>query len=471
MLWGRKGIEMESTKRIEIIDDESLKQYNRFAVFPILVFDAQTVYFANRSFEELFQLNLSEANEQFIRFFSQHPEALDVIRTSIENGDNIKLELDIRSAELKVMWVGIRGNIVEYKGKRAILAALSDNTEIKQTQLDLARVSRLRMLMLEVTQSVLNTQNIEQLFQLILNNALKALTNGSLGTILTKHGDHFSIASYAGFSEDILEFKLPIEDAFMYKLTQGKMDRIVNVPDLMIFDRYYIHGTVFGQDTYIKSTISAPIYIKGELYGTINIDALKTDAFDADDERSMEFIRNNIEIALTNHLSYQEKAFLSRYDRLTGLYNRGYFEEHFDVVKEHALRYDESMNLVMFDMDNLKKVNDTFGHLAGDRVIRNVAALLVENSRSSDFIARLGGDEFIGIFYHTDQAKLDEKFRSLIEKLSREPLVFDGQEIICSFSYGIADFPAEGSTLNELIQVADKKLYEAKKNGKNIVKF
>lgn len=453
---------MVSTQKIEIIDDEYLKQFNRFAVFPILVFDAQQAYFANRTFEELFQMNLVEAGQQLGRFFRSHPEAHEMIRTSIEEGGTMKLEFDIRSVELKVMWVGIRGNVVEYQGKCVILAALTDNTDIKQAQLDLARVSRLRMLMLEVTQSVLNTQNIEQLFQLILNNALKALTNGSLGTILTKHGDHFSVASFAGFSENILEFNLPMEDAFMYKLTQGRMDRIVNIPDLMIFDRYYMHSTVFGQDTYIKSTISAPIYIKGELYGTINIDALKTDAFDADDERSMEFIRNNIEIALANHLSYQEKAFLSRYDRLTGLYNRGYFEEYFEVVKEHALRYNESMNLVMFDMDNLKKVNDTFGHLAGDRVIRNVASILVENSRSSDFIARLGGDEFIGIFYHTDQAKLEEKFKALIEKLGREPLIVDGQEIVCSFSFGIADFPAEGSTLNELIQIADKKLYECK---------
>jgi diguanylate cyclase (GGDEF)-like protein len=116
----------------------------------------------------------------------------------------------------------------------------------------------------------------------------------------------------------------------------------------------------------------------------------------------------------------------------------------------------------MFDMNNLKRINDDHGHLVGDRAIQLVAQELESNVRSSDFLARFGGDEF----YHTDHEKLDEKFHGLLEKLRIDPLMIDGENISCSFSYGIADFPKDGATMNELIKVADDRMYLFKGHSK-----
>ncbi|MGB7595598.1 MAG: sensor domain-containing diguanylate cyclase [Erysipelotrichaceae bacterium] len=452
--------------KIENIDIDELKSFEKFIAFPIILFNEADIFYVNESFKELCLLHTDPSSEINVEKLTRDPRVLAYVKTALQTKRQASLEVDFHREGQPDCWVELSGKAVHYRGYDAVLASISDITEEKKVKEDLSRISRLRMLMLEVTQSVLESEDLEQLFKLILDNALKALTNGSLGTILMKERTYFSVASYVGYDADIINFRLPIEDAFIYQLTEGRMDRIVRIPDLLSIRKYYLNRTIYGEERFIKSTISAPIYIKGSLFGIISIDALETDAFDDDDERSMEFIRNTIEIALANHLSYQEKAFLARYDRLTNLYNRTYFEEQFALVKDLAQRYEDDFNIVMIDIDNLKTINDCYGHLVGDRAIQHIAKELERNTRSSDFIARYGGDEFIGIFYHTDHALLEEKFANLLRRLSDEPMKVGSDEVVCQFSFGIADYPKDGGTMNELIKVADDRMYRFKGHAK-----
>ena len=452
--------------KIENIDIDELTSFEKFISFPIILFNETDTFYVNESFRQLCLKHAYPVTESNFELFTKDARVLECVRTALETNAEVHLEIDIRREGFPLCWIGLSGKAVHYRGYDALLASVSDITEEKRMKEDLIRISRLRMLMLEVTQSVLESENLDQLFKLILDNALKALNNGTLGTILMKERSTLSVVSYIGYDADIIHFKLPIEDCFMYQLTDGKMDRIVRIADLMTISNHYLIRTIFGEEKFIKSTIAAPIYIKGSLFGIISIDALETDAFDEDDEQSMEFIRNTIEIALTNHLSYQEKAFLARYDKLTNLYNRSYFEEQFALVKDLAQRYDENFNIVMFDIDDLKKINDGYGHLIGDRAIQHIARELERNSRSSDFIARFGGDEFIGIFYHTDHGMLEEKFTNLLNQLAQEPMTVGSQTVPCLFSFGIADYPKDGETMNELIKAADDRMYLFKGNGK-----
>jgi len=452
--------------KIENIDIDELNSFEKFISFPIILFNETDIFYVNDSFKELCLMHSHPDSKINYELLTKDPRVLASVKTALETKQHVRLEVDIRREGQADCWIELSGKAVHYRGYDAILASISDITEEKKVKEDLSRISRLRMLMLEVTQSVLESEDLEQLFKLILDNALKALTNGSLGTILMKERSYFTVASYAGYDADIVNFRLPIEDAFLYQLTEGRMDRIVRIPDLLSIRKYYLNRTIYGEEKFIKSTISAPIYIKGSLFGIISIDALDTDAFDEDDERSMEFIRNSIEIALANHLSYQEKAFLARYDRLTNLYNRTYFEEQFALVKDLARRYEDDFNIVMIDIDNLKTINDNYGHLVGDRAIQHIARELEHNTRSSDFIARYGGDEFIGIFYHTDHALLEEKFRILLDRLNNEPMKVGNDDVPCLFSFGIADYPKDGETMNELIKAADDRMYHFKGHAK-----
>jgi diguanylate cyclase (GGDEF)-like protein len=218
---------------------------------------------------------------------------------------------------------------------------------------------------------------------------------------------------------------------------------------------------------YIHSTLSAPIYLQGILYGLINVDSLRPSAFNDDDVKSIEFISKSIEIAITNRLLYEEKSYLSRFDRITKLYNRHFFDEHCDVVIKRAQRYSESFHLVMIDIDDLKLANDKYSHLVGDEIIILVSNLIKQSIRDSDIFARYGGDEFVGLLFNSNYEQLVEKFEQLNQTLMKSSVEYQGSKIYSSISYGIATFSEDGNTIYELIRVADDRMYEYKSSQKD----
>lgn len=458
---------MGKTRDKEILKDEVLEQLEKFITIPTILFNDKEVLYLNESCKQM--LGYEEKNFQVIdliscfekKYFSQYNHHILESTT-----DTIKQEILITRNNKDTLWVEYAGKVVIYHEQKSFLAHLYDITDKKVIQLNSTRVSRLRALMLEVMQSILKTEDINQIFQLILKNSLIALEKSTIGTILIKEYDYFTVASSIGFGDEINDLKLLYENSFLYMATDGKMDRIANICDLSIYDGYYLIKTKHGEGKFIKSTISAPIYFKGSLFGTINIDSVELNAFDEEDVKSMEFIRHNVEIAVFNHLLYKEKALLAKYDKLTNLYNRYYFEESFLKIKEKAVRYHEIFQLVMFDIDGLKKVNDSKGHLIGDEMIKKIAQAIESSIRKSDFLARIGGDEFIAILFGSNKKYFEKKFRNLLEQLENEPLLIAGDETICLFSYGIASFPEDGMQLCELTKIADERMYAFKKKVK-----
>lgn len=351
---------------------------------------------------------------------------------------------------------------ITVEDKRVALIHLLDVTAQRNTERQLRRLSRLRELMLEVTQAVLGVEDFKYVCQLILQKALQAIEKASIGSVLLLEGDYFVFGAGAGYKDDLANFKVPVKESFLYRATDGKMDRVVNVPDLSVIDALYFVETLNQGSKYICSTIIAPIYVKGELIGCASVDSVELAAFDHEDMQSMIFVRENIEIAVANRFLYQEKTYLAKHDQLTGLNNRWCFEEQCAAVLERARRYKEGFNLVLFDVDGLKQINDTHGHLVGDAVLKRIAATLRAHMRKSDLCARYGGDEFIGLFFHTTAEALQEKFLQHLAS-STTPLQLDsGAAVPCSYSFGIATFPDDGDCIEELIRVADSRMYVAK---------
>ena len=164
---------------------------------------------------------------------------------------------------------------------------------------------------------------------------------------------------------------------------------------------------------------------------------------------------------------YEEKAYLSRFDRVTGLYNRHFFDEHSDIIIKRAIRYDEHFHLVMIDVDNLKHVNDEYSHLVGDEIIALVAQLIKNSMRESDVFARYGGDEFVGLLFNASVDDLIVKFEELNNVLKQTPIPYQGKSIYSSISYGIATFNDDGNTIYDLIRVADDRMYAYKNAQKD----
>jgi len=350
-------------------------------------------------------------------------------------------------------------------GRIVAIIHLLDITAKKAAERKMIRLSRLRELMLEVTQTVLEVEDFKKLCQVILTKALMAIEKASIGSVLLIEGDYFVFGAGAGFADDLRSFKVPINESFLYRATGGKMDKVVIVPDLRTIDTFYFVHTADKGGRYICSTLIAPIHVQGELIGCVGVDSVELAAFDEDDLQSMIFIRHSIEIAITNHFLYQEKAYLARHDQLTELDNRWSFDGQFAVLLERARRYEESFHVVIFDVDRLKYVNDTYGHLVGDKVLKKIAGALKTETRKSDVLARYGGDEFIGIFFNTTTEALCHKFNQQRLALLDEPLIEAGVVVPCTYSYGVANFPSDGDTLEGLIAVADNRMYIAKERN------
>lgn len=408
------------------------------------------------------------SSQQMLKDFNLTTQLTTLYRAFSDSEVASRKKLIIENLSHEEICFEFIGESIFYKNQNAVLIFILDVKINNENEIDVARLSRLRALMLEISQSILEIDDTHLFFNLILINGLKALENASLGTIFIKENDTFEVVSYLGFDSEIENFHLSIEDSFLYRATAGKMDQVVNIPSIEMGPQFHPIKTLAGDKVYIKSEICAPLYVNNELYGMISIDALKPNAFDAADFTSMEFIRSSVQIALTNQLMYVEKNRMAMHDQLTTLFNRHYFNEQFELIHDKALRYDEQFTLIMFDMDNLKVINDRFGHLIGDQAIKKVAFELQKQMRKSDILARYGGDEFIGICFESEPQKLNERFQKIENLFSNENWIVDGQQVSLGFSFGIAQFPQEAKTLSDMIKIADGKLYLQKRAKKNL---
>ena len=179
------------------------------------------------------------------------------------------------------------------------------------------------------------------------------------------------------------------------------------------------------------------------------------------------YLKNQIELGIAKYALYEETVYLSRYDKLTNIYNRRYFEELFNIVFVSSKIYDKSFFVVIFDIDGLKPINDTYGHLAGDELLKTFARGLNSKINDSDIFARFGGDEFVAIFLEEDLQNVIKKLEGILKEFANNPILFEENTIICSFSYGISGFPKNGTDYNDLIRIADKNMYAYKQNFKN----
>jgi diguanylate cyclase (GGDEF)-like protein len=171
---------------------------------------------------------------------------------------------------------------------------------------------------------------------------------------------------------------------------------------------------------------------------------------------------------LTYRKRYEEARQLVARDALTGLFNRGYFDEYLPKQLAHAARSHEPTSLVLIDVDNLKTVNDRHGHQAGDALIRFVAATLRDFVRQSDTACRYGGDEFAVVLTSADGPAARIFSERLLERIvegSKRPEA----SLACeqaAVTIGIATAPTEARTVGDLIGLADRRLYEGKRGGR-----
>ncbi len=172
----------------------------------------------------------------------------------------------------------------------------------------------------------------------------------------------------------------------------------------------------------------------------------------------------------------KELRFQASHDPLTGLYNRRHILEQLHQGVSQSIRYRHDYTVVMIDLDHFKQVNDTYGHAAGDEVLKNMARVLKQEARESDIPGRWGGEEFIVLLPHTDLNGAKAAAEMWLEQLRASPLQLDsGETVAITFSAGVAALPeqCDGEEIDpiveQLLHVADERMYAAKEQGRNRV--
>lgn len=158
---------------------------------------------------------------------------------------------------------------------------------------------------------------------------------------------------------------------------------------------------------------------------------------------------------------------LSLIDEVTGINNMRNFALLADIQEKLAKRYNRPFAICMLDADNLKAVNDKFGHFAGTMLIQQVSATITANIRSSDICARYGGDEFVIMFNETEKKDVISAVERIVTIMASTPFIFESHSITTTLSAGLSGYPEEGDDVRTVMANADEAMYISKRTGKN----
>ena len=217
--------------------------------------------------------------------------------------------------------------------------------------------------------------------------------------------------------------------------------------------------------TNLRSAISVPLNGRDGVVAVLTLYHLAPEAFDQDHLRVLLAIRSKAGLAIENSIRYSRVAFAAEKDELTGLLNAGSLSRLLEQAIRESSARQGMLSVIVLDLDGFKQANDEYGHLAGNRVLQEIALGLTDCCRRSDYVARLGGDEFVLVLRDADPQNLTG-ILSRIQHLGPEAGMKACGARFISISSGVAMFPQDGRDAESLLETADLRMYEAKKESK-----
>lgn len=344
--------------------------------------------------------------------------------------------------------------------ERRIFGVILDITDTVRDQEQAKRLMLMKEAMLEVSHSIIGLKDSKGLLEILLDKAMALIPVSCAGSVLIVGDDGYlrMLTSRGYTSEGAESFKLKIEDTYTYRISGGRFEDpfIVNHIQEMVEDGC-LEPLRMEDGRMIASNLSTPIRLDGEPVALVIVDSVEDKVFTGEDIELMGYLKAQAELALMNLKLYQDTLRMSRYDHLTGVYNRGYFDRIFEELINRGRR---SFSFVIMDLDGLKSVNDRLGHREGDISLKTFVSQMRKALNPEDILGRYGGDEFVAIMPVVSRRLVEKRVAAVMSLLDNTP------EPACSFSYGVAEYPEDGATLVEVVRIADKRLYEHKRTKK-----
>ncbi len=371
------------------------------------------------------------------------------------------------------------------KEKSASMAATETNQELLQQQTrsqlllekkekeldkitnELRTHQRETAAMLQLNQAMISAPDLDSLFDRILQVLNEALACEHIVLLLYNPGESIlEVARSSGIENGLL-------DSVGFTFDQGICGKVAQDKQLIYVGNVEQDSrnlNYHGQLATHGSLVSAPLVVKGQLIGVLNLHKNETEGFATSELKLIQATANQAAIAINNVQLFERSRDLSNIDTLTGLANRHYFQEVLKREVAQARRFKSLFATVMCDIDNFRNFNEVHGRMRGDALLRQIGQTLLKSTRGIDLVSRFGNKQFVILLPKTDKdgaVTMAEKLRQTILNenfFGEEQSQPDGK---LTMSFGVTEFPSDSKNIYELLTLADRALYAAKQQGRN----
>lgn len=354
--------------------------------------------------------------------------------------------------------------------KHSLSAQILLNEE-KEKQFVFEQKQRLFTETLITISNRLNSQLDETAILTILFEEIARVFSFTTGSLFIVEKDHLRVFTEFGYNKiSKAAYEFINQETFLLKNYPTYNEILITKKPLLISDTYNdTRWTNYPETNFIRSWIGCPLIVDDTVIAIFSLDKDEAHYFTPQHVQQMQAFAGQASLALRNAQLFEKVSTLAKTDTLTGLLNRRDFENQIRPEFEKAHRHNRPLSLLMLDLDFFKKINDTYGHVTGDTVLKAFSANLKNSLRNSDIACRYGGEEFVILAPETDNeggAELAERIRA---RMDSTLISIADTMLNITVSIGISSLNNREGNLEQLVDEADKALYEAKHAGRNAV--
>lgn len=331
----------------------------------------------------------------------------------------------------------------------------------KRSQIEIDRVTKGFRALYEANLSLGTSLKVEEIAKKFVEHVFGMVPSSAVGFFVADKGKLRVIAK-KGFEPEKESF-YPKHTLFDLVIKNKNHVQLSDVDNPQAVYPFRISET--------RTFLGVPIISENEVIGIFAVTSKEPDALSSFHVQFFKILADQAAMAMTNANLHKEVARLAMTDGLTGLFNHKHFHEMLLMEFQRTERMPQTLALMLIDIDHFKKINDSYGHPAGDTVLANLAAILRKTLRGIDILARYGGEEFAAVLINTGAGGAKKMAERLREYVMNTPFFIEKNKLTVTLSIGIAIYPHDAGTKDELIEKADQALYYAKNNGRNQVRL